>query len=96
MRKLIGVLLLGAGCAAGAAAWAGWTRASVVHAQGFGAETRFVMGPVESVAAGREKSALALRFIRDRRNSDCYVITMGEGQSIATLTKTEDDACSGF
>jgi hypothetical protein len=96
MRKLIGVLLLGVGCAAGAASWAGWTRASAVHAQGFGAETRFVMGPFESVAVGREKSALTLRFIRDRRTNDCYLITMGDGQSIATLTKTEDDACSGF
>jgi len=96
MRKLIGVLLLGVGFAAGAASWAGWTKGPAVHAQGFGAETRFVMGPVESVAVGREKSAIALRFLRDRRSGDCYVMTMGEGQSIATMTKTEDDACSGF
>ena len=96
MRKLVGVLLIVVGGSAGVAAWVGWTRASAVHAQGFGAETRFVMGPVEGVAVGREKSALALRFIRDRRTNDCYVMTMGDGQSIATLTKTEDDACSGF
>jgi hypothetical protein len=96
MRKLIGVLLLGVGFAAGAASWAGWTRASAVHAQGFGPEARFVMGPVESIAVGREKFGLPLRFVRDRRNGDCYLMTVGEGPAISTMTKTEDDACSGF
>jgi hypothetical protein len=96
MRKLVGVLLLVVGFAAGAASWAGWTRASAVHAQGFGPEARFVMGPVESVAVGKERSNLALRFVRDRRSGDCYLLTMGEGQSISTVTKTEDDACSSF
>ena len=96
MRKLIGVLLLGVGFVAGAASWAGWTRASAVHAQGFGPEARFVMGPVESIAVGREKFGLPLRFVRDRRNGHCYLITMEDGRAISTMTKTEDNACSGF
>ena len=94
MRKMIGVLLLGVGFAAGVA-WAGWGRTSAVHAQGFGPGSRFIMGPVESIAVGREKFGLVPRFVRDRQAGDCYLMTIEEGRPI-TMTKTDDEACAGF
>ena len=94
MRKLFGVLLLGVGFAAGAA-WIGWDRTSDVHAQGFGAEVRFIMGPVENIAVGKEKSATTLRFVRDRRAGGCYLVAIEEGRTIST-TKTDNEACAGF
>jgi hypothetical protein len=92
---LIGVLLLGVGLAAGAA-WTGWGRTPAAHAQGFGPGSRFIMGPVESIAVGREKSGLVLRFVRDRQAGDCYLMTIEEGRPISTMTKTDDEACAGF
>ena len=54
---------------------------------------RFVVGQEEASSGGR----YWIRFIRDQRTGDCYIVARTTDAGGATpLTKTDDNACDGL
>ena len=90
MRIWGAVLFLGVGFAAGAASWAVGV-GTTVQAQDMPQEreARFILGPPERVSLG------TVRFMRDKRTQDCFLVTMS-GSSVAAVTPVQAAACSGL
>jgi hypothetical protein len=84
------VLLLGVGFAAGAASWVVGVGTPVqAQAMPQTPESRFIIGPPEHVSLG------TVRFMRDKRTQDCFLVTMS-GSSVAAVTPVQSAACQGL
>jgi hypothetical protein len=95
MRILVAVVLLGVGFVAGAASWAGWS-GTAVQAQAIPPplDTRFVIGPMESVGTGKEQWSIPIRLMRDKRTSECFLVSTEGSRAISTIVKVEAGACT--
>jgi len=95
MRTLVAVVLLGVGCVAGAASWAGWSGTALqAQAIPMPPDTRFVVGPLESVGNGKEQWTMPIRLMRDKRTSECFLVTTEGSRAISTIVKVDAGACT--
>jgi len=57
-------------------------------------DTRFVVGPLESVGNGQQQWSLPIRLMRDKRTSECFLVTTEGSKVISTIVKVEAAACT--
>ncbi len=95
MRRLVAVVLLGVGFVAGAASWAGWSDTAVqAQAMPPPLDTRFVVGPLESIGTAKDQWAVTIRLMRDKRTSECFLITTEGSKAISAIVKVDAGACT--